>query len=152
MSGQSLSRSIMRWHRITRRRSLLISLALLILGFLGTLNTTTRYLALGLLRREPFYDRRPLSYWVYLIKTREPEREQALQVLGRLGPESSEAIPVLVRILEEGLRSESDLVRSVRRAWQSPKDEEEAQERARQALGTTAEALGRIGPEAQDAI
>ena len=142
----------MRWHRLTRRRLVVAGVALVILGFLGTLNTTTRYLALGLLRREPFYDGRPLSYWVYLIKTRDPEREHAFEVLGRLGPENSEAIPALTRVLEEGLHSESEMLRSVRRAWQSPKDEEEAQERAQQALAAAVEALGRIGPQAHDAI
>jgi tetratricopeptide (TPR) repeat protein len=144
----------MPWYRPCRRRAILIALSSLVLCGLSTMLgiPTSRYLVLGLLRCEPFYDGKPLSYWVYSIKNSTSDRDHGFQVLGRLGSQDREAIPVFINILEDGRRGEMEIVRSLRHAMQSAEEEEEAEARLRQSLLPVVEALSRMGPDAQAAI
>ncbi len=133
---------------------------LVVAGGLMAFVPMCRYLVLGLLTREPFYESRSASYWVYTVQNGDdPAREHAAHVLGKLGPEPpAGVVPKLTAALKDQdfiVRKNAALALGEIGPAAKPategligvlKDENPVVRRA------AAGSLGRIRPEAQEAL
>ena len=62
----------------------------------------SRYLVLGTINSEPFFDHKPLSYWIDLLGDRDPAaRMRAAYAVGELGPKGVLAVPELCESLKD---------------------------------------------------
>ena len=62
----------------------------------------SRYGLLGVIKREPFEEGRPLSYWANALKDEDVNiRQEAALVLSRMSPDARSAMPQLVEALKD---------------------------------------------------
>ncbi len=120
----------------------------------------SRYTALGMIKREPFYDGRPLGFWLHALKDRDAQtRNRAAFALGCVGEDR----PAVAADLGQALSDEDTLVRlnaglalfKIGRAAQAAlpqlcatlKDDPDVAVRMNAVM-----ALARLGPEADGAV
>src|SRR5713226_2969808 len=73
----------------------------LVLGLGAMLISPLRYALIGLVKHERFYQHRPTSYWLKLLKDDDARyRQWAARTLGDLGPEPG-VVPALIEALQD---------------------------------------------------
>jgi hypothetical protein len=73
----------------------------LVLAFGALLISPLRYALLGLVKHERFFQQRPTSYWLKILKDEDARyRQWAAAALGELGPEPG-VVPALIEALDD---------------------------------------------------